>query len=364
MYHKRASEKIRIVIVGGGFGGLSVLNGLSNTIDPRKHEVILIDARPEFIHLPATLRLTVSDADDLITHAMHPYGEHTFRNKLAGNAKYIHGSITDIKFGEKEDRGVVVLDSGEDVHYDILVLATGSIWPRSIYLPTESRKTIEEFIKTRREEYAKASDILLVGGGAVGIELAGELRDLSLSKNITILHRGKQLLNSTYSERYRIGHQQQLESRNITVITGDSLTKSDASKIFEDHFTETELVTEKGRKLKVDLVIPTWGARPNTSYLPPNLLSSTGYVQVLPTLQLPGHPNIFALGDIIDWDEQKSARKAANVQAPKVQANIIEYLQLAEAAGESSGVVDLAASRKSAKYAGGTEMSIITNGKV
>ncbi|KIK58823.1 hypothetical protein GYMLUDRAFT_60557 [Collybiopsis luxurians FD-317 M1] len=358
---KKDSKKSTIVIVGGGFGGLTLVGSLSTAIDPLKHNVVLIDARPTFMPLPSTLRLVVSDVDDLMRRSLHPYGDHTFRNKLAGNGTFIHGSVTEIKFGEAGQGGSVVLDNGEVVQYDILVLATGSAWPSPINFPTESKSAIEEFVQARREEFAKASDILLVGGGAVGIELGGELRDAFPSKAITIIHRATHLLNTTYPDKYRTGLQKQLEARNITVLTGDSITESDASKLVEGHLSGAELVTEQGRKLKPDLVIPTWGARPNTSYLPADLLSSSGHVKVLPTFQLPAHPNVFAIGDIIEWKEQKSAAKAAYFQAPKVMKNIFEYLHLAEAAG--SREINLSASKKSSKYSGSMEMILITNGK-
>ncbi|KAE9396962.1 FAD/NAD(P)-binding domain-containing protein [Gymnopus androsaceus JB14] len=342
-YKKTDSAKFTIVVIGGGFGGLGVINNLSSTIDPQKHDLILVDARPIHISLPSTLRLVVSDTDNLIEKTFHPYGEHTFRKKLAGN-------------------GDSSRPPGDSVvKYDILVLATGSIWPGPIAFPTE-RSAIEEHVKVQRKEFAKASDILLVGGGAFGIELAGELKDVFPSKPITIIHRGRLLLNAAYPDRYRIALQKQLEGRGITVLIGDAIAASDATDVSESNVPNVGFVTKQGKHLKPDLVIPTWGIRPNTSFLPSDLLSSTGHVKILPTFQLPAHPNVFALGDIIDWQEQKSAAKAIYFHATKVVKNILTYLSLAELEGRS-GVVDLPASRKSAKYNGSLEMIIVTNGK-
>lgn len=270
---KFVKPKSTIVVVGGGFGGLAVLNQLSTTIDPQKHSLILIEARPIFMSLPASLRLIVSDVDNLIERASRPYGEHTFRNKLAGNGTFIQGSVTEIKFGDVGKGGSVILDSGEAVGYDVLVLCTGSIWPRPIAFPTESKGAIEDHVKARREEFAKASDILLVGGGAVGIgscsilfgvssgliriilELAGELRDVFPCKPITIIHRENKLLNAAYSDRYRTGIQRQLEGRGITVLTGDAISASDESQVSESTVPQVGFVTEQGKHLKPDLVV-------------------------------------------------------------------------------------------------------------
>lgn len=64
---------------------------------------------------------------------------------------------------------------------------------------------------------------------------------------------------------------------------------------------------------------------------------------------------------MIDWEEQKSAFKAQSFHSPKVVKNILAYLSLAEG---SSEVVDLPASKRSAKYNGAFEVMVVTNGKV
>lgn len=72
-------------------------------------------------------------------------------------------------------------------------------------------------------------------------------------------------------------------------------------------------------------------------------------MKVKPTLQLLEHPDVFAAGDIIEWDEQKTAAKASTGHAPVIVKNVI-------------GVLD---GKKTlpGKYEGSTEMIIVTNGK-
>lgn len=78
------------------------------------------------------------------------------------------------------------------------------------------------------------------------------------------------------------------------------------------------------------------------------MLSRNGYVKIRDTFQLEAYSDIFALGDIIDVDEQKQAGKA-DAHAAMVSANVLSYVR-----GQPLNK----------KYKGSYEMIIITNGKV
>ena len=79
------------------------------------------------------------------------------------------------------------------------------------------------------------------------------------------------------------------------------------------------------------------------------LAPGSDLVRVLPTLQLPAYPEIFAAGDIIDWDEQKQSGKVSMGHAPVVVKNILSFV-------EGKPV--------KAEYKGSLEIIAITNGKV
>lgn len=73
-----------------------------------------------------------------------------------------------------------------------------------------------------------------------------------------------------------------------------------------------------------------------------------GFVKIKPTMQLLNHPSIFAVGDIIDWTEQKQIAKLM-WHVPVIVANVVSFL---------NGVAP------TKKYAGAPEIIVITNGKV
>jgi NADH dehydrogenase FAD-containing subunit len=98
--------------------------------------------------------------------------------------------------------------------------------------------------------------------------------------------------------------------------------------------------------------ISTRGQRPNTELIVetfgPDALTSRGLVKIEPTLQLPGHQDIFIIGDVIDRNEQKQAYKA-QAHADTAVANILSLLR-----GKA----------KLKKYTGTVEFLCLTNGKV
>lgn len=94
------------------------------------------------------------------------------------------------------------------------------------------------------------------------------------------------------------------------------------------------------------------GPSPNTAFvssLGSSSISATGFIKVKPTLQLVDYPQIFAVGDVIEWNEQKQAAKTAS-HAAVVVKNVQSVL-----AGKTDGLVN---------YGGSPELIVITNGKV
>lgn len=164
---------------------------------------------------------------------------------------------------------------------------------------------------------------MIVGGGAVGIEQAGEIRDAYPTKKIVIVHNGTLLLNNTYPDKFRKNIEKRVRDRGIDVVLGDHIDQ------FPEVGTVVDVETRSGKVLKeVDLVIPAYGPRPNTMWLHSlgaGVLSDKGYVKTLPTLEVIGHPGVFALGDILDWPEQKQAGKLM-FHAGVVVPNLLSFL--------------------------------------
>ncbi|KAK1228414.1 hypothetical protein PQX77_008551 [Marasmius sp. AFHP31] len=334
-----SGKKTSIVIVGGGVAGINIARPLSKSLDPARYELTVINPRPYSIILPPSLRMVASGKNNLKENILVPYDK-LFIN---GNGKFVQGEVVAIDASARE----LQLKNGEKVGYDVLVLASGNKWEGPLAFPHEA-KEVDAFIDQKRKDFADAKSVLLVGGGAVGIELSGEIRDVWPDKEITIIHRDKLLLNDAYPTKIRKGIQKQLEARNINVVLENSVPEDLAAGAANG----VPVPTKNGQTFRPDLIIRTWGGRPNTevvgSSLGMNAVTARGHIKVKPTLQLVDHPNIFAAGDIIDWDEQKTSAKASMGHAPVVVKNIVSFVN-----GKTP----------KAEYKGSFEILALTNGK-
>ncbi|KZP31536.1 FAD/NAD(P)-binding domain-containing protein [Athelia psychrophila] len=330
-----------VVIIGGGFAGVSIARMLSPKLGALGYTLVLINARPFHVHLIAALRMTVSAVDRLEDHAILPF-DNVFANGV-GSVKI--GSVASITDDGGGNGGVVHLAGGETVQYAFLVLAPGSTWHENLSLP-DDKQMLTEHIAQWRRKFESAQDIVLAGGGAVGIEAAGEIKDIWPSKNVTIVHGGTMLMNDTYPAHFRAAVAAGLTARGISIVYSDRVVGPPKE---HEHVSGT-ITTRNGASLDADLVLTTHAGGPNTAFvasLGPGALDARGYIVVAPTLQLPAHPAIYAAGDAIAWPETKAATKVQQ-QRGVVAANILSAIRRRP---------------PTAVYKGGIELILLTNGK-
>ncbi|KAH9947019.1 hypothetical protein B0H21DRAFT_692666 [Amylocystis lapponica] len=330
---KKVDDRQNVVIVGGGHAGGFLARTLSGTLDASKFHVVLINERPYAIHLLAGARMTVTAKGKFEDLALMPY-DTLF---VDGNGTVKIDSVTAVEEPERGKGGVVVLKSGERVAYAALVLASGFSWTGPLDFPATDAE-VRAHIAQWRRRYAEAGHVVLIGGGAVGIETAGELRDTFPDKKITLVQSDKMLLNAVYPKKFRKDVERRVRARKIDVLLGERV----------DAIPEpgtVGLTTSSGKVLAdADLVVPTFGPRPNNAYistLGADVLDERGLVQIRPTFELRDHPGVFAVGDIIAWDEQKQAAKAPAhiaVAAPNI-ASFLAGAPLAKAYKGSKEVI-------------------------
>ncbi|KAI0629813.1 FAD/NAD-P-binding domain-containing protein [Trametes polyzona] len=311
------ASKKNVVIVGGGWAGTLIARELSGKLDASAYNLILVNQRPYTIHLVASARMTVTAEDKLEERALIPYDK-LFIN---GNGSVKVGTVVSIEESAPGKGGEVVLEDGERIPYAALVLATGSSWQGPLHFP-EKDSDVRAHIDAWRSKFEKANHVVIVGGGAVGIETAGEVRDAFPKKKVTLVHSEKLLLNDVYPERFRKDLERRARLRGIDLILGDKVDIPPEGTV--------GVTTENGKQIPdADLIVPSFGSRPNTdaiATLGQGVVTSKGTVRVNQFLEVQGHPGVFAAGDIIDWEEQKQAAKAGT-HAQVVSANVLSFLQ-------------------------------------
>ncbi|KAF9567230.1 FAD/NAD(P)-binding domain-containing protein [Agrocybe pediades] len=331
------TEKPNIVIVGGGGCGAQIARKLSTMLKPEKYNLLLITARPYYTHLPAWIRMVTNQESGLEDRAHFTYN-YTFVN---GNGQFIIGKVASITTEEGDKEGYVTLESGETVPYSVLILTPGSVWEGPLNIPDTKKDTMDH-LREWRQKFKDANDIVLVGGGAVALEFAGEVKDVAPSKRVTIVHGQDLLLNDAYPKNFRKNVANAIQKRGVEVILNDWVDDLD---IIDPGL----ITTRSGRKLVSDLVVPCRGAKPNTNFvtLAPGTLSETNHVRVASTLQVMKYPRIFAGGDVIEWDEQKQVTKY-DTHASIIAANVVSVLKKKQ---------------PGALYQGCFEMIAVSNGK-
>ncbi|KAI0088426.1 FAD/NAD-P-binding domain-containing protein [Irpex rosettiformis] len=330
------SSKKNVIIVGGGIAGFNAAKQLSAKLSSQ-YNIVLITQEPYFVYKIALIRLTVADVDDLLNKVFIPY------DKLPGIVHKV-GTVTSIEESGSGQGGNVILEGGEHLPYAALILATGSLWSGSSAIGITD-KEIRQNVQDWRSKFGSAKHVVVVGGGAVGIETVGEIRDAYPDVKVTLVHSDSQLLSAMYPDKFRRSIEDKVRSRDIDIVFGDYIDE------FPESGQTVDITTRRGQSIKgVDLVVPAFGTRPNTAFiesLGSGVLTETGTVKIKPTFELLHHSGIFAIGDIIEWKEAKQAAKAPK-HATIATTNLISFLS-----GQP----------QTANYGGQPEMIVIPVGK-
>jgi NADH dehydrogenase FAD-containing subunit len=360
------APKLSVVVIGGGASGVAVAQTLDKKLNVATHSLTLVTGRDYYLHLPATLRMLVNPEADLENNAALPY-DNLFGtgNGVGRLSKIIYAKVDHVEEKSGGAGGLVHLSNGEKINWDVLVIASGSVWKGPLNVPS-TRKDLLLWTKTWQEKFSKARKVVLVGGGAVGLELAGELRDFQPKASVTLVQAADKALNATYHDKLRNQVTAQLEARGVNVILGDSIESLDPESL-EGTVTlgSRTVTTRNGVTIEADLVIPTFGPRGvHTDFLTtgssPTIAASVlenTHLDVKPTLQLKSNPRVFACGDVIEWPEQHMLTKTGP-HADVVIPNVISVLN-----GLQRGAKDLGTVRGLKNYGGFMEMIIVTNGQ-
>ncbi|MQM25940.1 NAD(P)/FAD-dependent oxidoreductase [Glycomyces albidus] len=302
-----------VAVVGGGYGGAAVAKALDEHAD-----VVLIEPKDAFVNAAGSLR-ALTRPDEWAERIFFPY------DGLLKRGSHLR------EYAANVDARGVTLASGERVEADYIVLATGSGYPYPAKTRTDSTAEAVAHFKESHAELAGAERVLIAGAGPVGLELAGEIRDVWADKRITVVDPAPELLPG-YAGELRAELHRQLEALGIEVRLGAAF---DAEPDVEPGRAGDVRVGIAGEKVEADIWYRAYGVSVNSGYLGDGLapLNRRGQLPVTPKLNVDGHTHVYAVGDVTDVAEDKRAGYAMQ-HAEVVAANIIAQVNGEEPAQE------------------------------
>ncbi len=288
-----------VVILGAGFGGLTAARALS------KHaQVTLIDRHNFQTFLP--LLYQVSTAGLAADHVAYP-----IRGALRKtNVQFRMGTPEKLDSAANE----LTLTDGQVIKYDHLVIAMGSttadfgiagVKENALGMKTVGEAlTIRSEVMRSYEEMCRQGsqdklDIVIVGGGPTGVEMAGafaelvrgplrsDYADAANRVRVSIIEAGPRLVPS-FSESLSNRTQQDLEKLGVTVLTNTSV-----KEVMPD-----SILTLDGNTIPANTTVWAAGVKGVPAMDLLHLPVTRGRIDVSSTLQVTGYENVWAIGDI------------------------------------------------------------------
>ncbi|MBR1208332.1 MULTISPECIES: NAD(P)/FAD-dependent oxidoreductase [unclassified Bradyrhizobium] len=297
----------RVVIVGAGFGGLEAAFGLSGA----PVEITLIDRRNHHLFQPllyqvATASLATSEIAWPIRYLLRDRPEVTT----------LFANVCGVDAANKQ----VQLDDGGSIPYDTLILATGA---RHAYFGHDEwepfapgLKTLEDATTLRRrilvaferaeretdpDKRAALLTFVIIGAGPTGVEMAGTIADLAKDTlpqdfrhidtrkaRVVLIEAGPRVL-AGFPDDLSAYAQASLEKLGVEVMLGEPVTECSADG-----------VVFGGKRLEARTIVWAAGVRASRAAEWLNAPADRAHrLQVEPDLTVPGHPDIFAVGDTV-----------------------------------------------------------------
>ncbi|MBF5059896.1 hypothetical protein NEPTK9_001418 [Candidatus Neptunochlamydia vexilliferae] len=295
----------RVVIVGGGFGGLNC----AKTLKKANLDVLLIDKKNHHLFQPLLYQVASAALSpaDIATPLREIFADQK-------NTTVIMGTVDQV---DKKNRKLL-LQNGDEVPYDYLVIGTGA---RHSYFGNDQweplapgLKTVVDALKIRERilisfEKAERTDsiqeaerhlnFVIIGGGPTGVEMAGAIAEIAhktLFKNFRRINpekskiylvEGAPRVLPPFPEKLSERARKDLEKMGVRVITNELVTN----------------ITEEGVQVGDDFIEAgnvIWAAGNIASPLLKTLdipLDRQGRAMVEPDLSIPDHPEIFVIGD-------------------------------------------------------------------
>jgi len=266
----------RIVIVGGGYAGTMLARALDRVAD-----VMLVEPREAFVHNVGAIRAMVDPT--LIDRIILRY------DRLLSRGSIVRGRATAITDGG------VSLGDGRHIDGDIVVLATGSNYASPFKPVADDMASFRTALLATHEALRAARRVAIVGAGAVGTELAGEICAGMPGKIVTLISATPELFPG-FPAKLGTRLARDLVALGVDLRLGVTATGLDPLRVL----ASGPLRLSAGAPVDADLVFPAIGSTPSAEVarsIEGARFDHAGRVVVDPWLRVAGRGDRFALGD-------------------------------------------------------------------
>ncbi|EXJ62934.1 hypothetical protein A1O7_03378 [Cladophialophora yegresii CBS 114405] len=292
-----------VVIIGASFGGLAVAHGLLKSVFPQlpngkeSYKVVQIAPNEEFFWKIGAPRVIGNPNSLPLEKALIPIAP-GFKAYSPEQYQFIKAYATAIDSSTK----TVQTSSNDAIHYDSLVIASGTTFATHLWTITDGSEPLKQAIHEIHQKLPDAQTILIAGGGAAGVETAGELGEVyGNKKDITLLSGSTGLLTRLHNKKMGAEAQQRLEKMGV--------------KVIHDNLRVTEHTTENGKEVlklsngetkTVDVYIEATGDKPNSKFVPQEWLDDKQRVKTDPhtlRLDVPGVTGVYVIGTVGSYSD-------------------------------------------------------------
>ncbi|MCP4761521.1 MAG: FAD-dependent oxidoreductase, partial [archaeon] len=279
-------KKPKIVVIGGGHAGLAFIKAINSTSS--HFELTLIDKKDFY-------EINFVNLWELVA----PYdinNQHRIKYEDFINTRFIQGEVKEIS-----DKNII-LESGEQIIYDYTIIAVGTHYPRFEFAKTVDFKTIQNAENAIKKEYnniKNSKSALIIGGGVVGVELAGEIKSKFPDMEVQLIHGAPQLMELFHPKTGKIAYKI-LEKLGIRIFLNELIELNPN--------TPNTYKSKKGNEFTAECVYLTFGVKPNTRFLDTNdhfVLTNKREITIDRYFRVIKSKNIFAIGDAAAVGEGK-----------------------------------------------------------
>ena len=288
----------RVVIAGLGDAGVLAAIRLSGYAD-----VVGVSAKPALVS-GQELGVRLSRPHDWARDYWIPFD----RFRRLDRVQTVQAELTGVDLAARVVVGKRADGSALAEEYDALIISTGvsnGFWRR----PTlQSAAEVGAELRAAHDRLAAAGSIIVVGGGAAAVSSALNMATTWPGKRIDLYFPGHAALEGHHPRIWnRI--RGRLDRLGVGIHPGHRA-------VLPDGFAGDEITGEPVRwstgqpPARAGAVLWAIGrVRPNTGWLPPELLDERGFVRVTPELRVPGHRGVFAVGDVAATDPLRSSAR-------------------------------------------------------